>query len=663
MTHPFDSGSPVGGSAIPAPRARAGLESFADSLTAAAWRYASPSGALIDLPGPVSASGRWSTAHEGYARTFLAAAFRVRGANGLDPAGWMERYAGGLAAGVDPNHAERWPTIAERRQSVPEAASIAIALSETKPWLWDRLDESVRARTIDYLAEVVGTDGYSNNWTWFHNVIEAFLAEVGGPWSQADLDRNNEIQESLYVRDGWYSDGANPAGAMQNFDYYAGWAWHVYPLLHARIQGRELSAPHRERLAAYVEQAIDLIGSGGAPLFQGRSLTYRFAMLAPFWSAAIAGVSPLHSGQTRALAERVLAYFVEAGAIDERGLLSIGWHREFLPLRQLYTGAGSTYWASKGLLGLLLPADHPEWVDSPPARAEAPVTQRALAAPGWIVVRTDDGIVRALNHGTDGDRHHPDAARADKPLYQRLAYSNVTAPDLSPSGAVHPSESHTSLLDTDGAPSHRGRIERLHLSDRVAVSRSRAKWLDLPGSARTPDSDVWAGMRRGPLVTTASVVNGIHELRLAWFHHAPHLAHPTKLDDADAAWPEDDGPWRLRFDGWPLSVDHPALAECSAGTAERADGIRSSVLGVRAVARIGVRQGGSPTPFGADSLTPWAETAELSAGEVAAVLVTLSSAPLEREVLAGVEIAPHGISVAWTDGSFDQIAVEGEIVR
>lgn len=51
---------------------------------------------------------------EGYARTFLAAAFRVSGAGGADPYGWLERYADGLAAGTwtpGRDDAESWPVI------------------------------------------------------------------------------------------------------------------------------------------------------------------------------------------------------------------------------------------------------------------------------------------------------------------------------------------------------------------------------------------------------------------------------------------------------------------------------------------------------------------------------------------------------------------------
>jgi len=659
--HDFPPAAPAHTFGDPSARTtRAGWEAFADQLVAATERFASPSGSLIDLPGPVSASGRWSTAHEGFTRTFLAAAFRVRGADGHDPSRFMERYASGLTAGVDPSHAERWPTIAERRQSVPEAASLAIALSETKPWIWDVLDDRVRAQTVDYLAGVVGTSGYTNNWTWFQTVVEGFLAEVGGPWSQADLDRNDEIQERCYIADGWYSDGGGPTGSMQNFDYYAGWAWHVYPLLHARIRGEALAAHHRERLGRFIEQAADLVGTTGAPLFQGRSLTYRFAMLAPFWAAVMADTGALATGETRDLAGRVLGYFRDAGAVDAQGILSIGWHGEFLPLRQLYTGAGSTYWASKAFLGLLLPADHPEWTREPPTKPQPAMTQRSMAAPGWIVVRTAaDGIVRVINHGTDGDRHSSGPVRTDKPFYQRLGYSNVTSPDLSPEGIVAPRDSHVSLLDAEGTPSHRGPIERLHLSDRVGVSRSRVHWVDLPGSAHATDSEAWASMRRGPLVTVASVVHGVHELRLAWHCPAPMVTHPTASEDIESAWPEDQGPWRFRLDGWPLPVEAGFAAGETAGVVVGADGIRSLVIGARGITVTGTRVTEAANAFSSASATPWAVSVTSLPGQAVAALVTLGAGEIDPGAVAGIDVSRDEIVVRWADGTIDELTAPG----
>jgi hypothetical protein len=662
---------------------RRAWQELADSLLAATTTHASPAGSLLRIPGPSSASGPWSDGMEGFARTFLLAAFRVRGADGDDPHGLLDRFRAGLVAGVDPTSPERWPTIAERRQAVVEAASISIALSETRPWLWDRLADRERQQVVDWLAGVVGTAGYTNNWIWFQNVIEAFLAQVGGPWRQDDLDRNAEIAEGLYIGDGWYSDGAGPAGARQSFDYYAGWAWHVYPLLHSRIRGEALAPVHRERLAAFIEQAKDLVGSRGAPLLQGRSLTYRFAMLAPFWAAAIAGVSPLPTGATRALATDVVSHFLDAGAIDERGLLPIGWHREFLPLRQLYTSGSSPYWASKGFLGLLLADSHPEWSTTASAPDRQQVMTRALDAPGWLVVNTAaDGLVRVLNHGSDGFRGPAGAVRTDNPFYQRAAYSNVTSPELSPEAIAAPLDSHVALLDSRGRPYHRDAIESVHLTDPVAVSRSRVHWLD----TESADAAAWATLRRGPVVTTATVVHGIHELRLAWWTPADTEPHPLAALDGDSAWPEDTGPWRFRIGGWPMPIDTDTGVDTDTGidtdtagggaaaSTSRSDGLVTAVLPIRGFDLSGIEVRGGGNPFTARSATPWAaQSTPAAAGEFVAALVVLAgfaqdgAAVDDPSVLAGVDVDGGGSSdggslrVRWADGTVDLIPTGGEV--
>ena len=700
----------------------------ADGLLDAVRPYASPGGALITLPGPVSGSGTWSDGLEGYARTFLLAAFRLRGEDGRDPRGLLERYADGLRHGTDPAGPERWPRVDERRQAVVEAASVAIGLSETRPWLWDRLDESTRQRTVDWLAGVVGTRGYTNNWLWFQNVVEAFLASVGGPWEQADLDHNAATAESLYVGDGWYSDGRGRGGRRQNFDHYAGWAWHVYPLLHARIQGRPLDALHAGRLRAYLDQARHLVGSRGAPLLQGRSVTYRHAVLAPFWAGAIADATPLSPGATRALTAAVAEHFDAAGAVDDRGLLPVGWHRRYDRVRQLYTGGSSPYWASKGFLGLLLGADHPVWTAAPelPEAWQEPHAV-ALRAPGWLVSATPaDGVVRLLNHGSDRAIEHALAPRADDPFYRRLAYSGATSPQLGAGDLAAPLDSHTALLDAWGVPSHRDAVERVHLDDAVAVSRSRVCWLDVPGGAPDDEDPAgtrpavargddagWAGLRLGPVLTTASVVRGPDEVRLAWWTpaatpvpgRAPAPGTTAEDLDRDAAWPADAGPWRLHVGGWPLAaaregalhVERSADRDGTLVRVVRDDGTSSHLRALRvAVQDVGapgadtslgapsdavvdtvldtgldtvldtvgaVRRTGSD-PFGAASAVPWLRTsAPVGAGEVVAALVVLTGedgarrrpVPMVRVRRGADGGPPAAVEVWWPDGRVDTV--------
>ena len=132
------------------------------------------------------------------------------------------------------------------------------------------------------------------------------------------------------------------------------------------------------------------MGANGAPLIQGRSLIYRFAAAAPFWVGELSGHTRLSPGMARRAASGMLDYFARHGSITDEGLLSIGWHGEFAGMKQAYSGAGSPYWAAKGMLGLALPADHLVWTAvEAPLPVEVADTQRLIAAPGWQV----DGTV------------------------------------------------------------------------------------------------------------------------------------------------------------------------------------------------------------------------------------------------------------------------------
>ncbi|MFJ1576572.1 DUF2264 domain-containing protein [Streptomyces sp. NPDC088182] len=522
------------------PLTRADWERLADRLLLAVRPYASERHALIGLPGTASVNGPWSDGLEGFARTFLLAAFRLAGARGHDPDGLAEWYAAGIVAGVDPASEERWPTFAESNQAKVEAASIAIALHETRPWIWDRLPDRTRRQLLDWLGHMVGNTMPGNNWIWFQAITEAFARTTGGAWRAGDLTRTIELTEDWYTGDGWYSDGLS-GGAHRNYDHYNGWAMHFYPLWFCRILGD--GAPdglldrYRTRLRRFLDDARHLVGGNGSPLIQGRSLTYRFAALAPVWTGALFDATPLPPGQTRRLANRMLDHFTGHGAVDERGLLTLGWHRPFRPVLQVYSGPASPYWASKGFAGLLLPDGHPVWsADESPLPVESGDFALALRAPGWLVSGTRaDGVVRVVNHGSD----HADPARphSDDPLYARIAFSTHAAPETPSDPRGGPVDSSVVLLGADGRASHRRPLERVTVEGRVAVSRSRAHW---------PEDERWdcfggpdTAYRPGPWITVASVLRGTVEVRL------------VRVDPAPGGAP---GPWRLRLGGWAVGT-------------------------------------------------------------------------------------------------------------
>jgi hypothetical protein len=424
---------------------RAHWEAAADALLAAVEPYASEDRALYHLPGDrTSWSGRLSDGLEGYARTLLLAAFR-RDEKAL------ERYAAGLAAGVS----GVWPRIEDRGQPLVEAASVALALRLTRDLLWDRLDDGVRQRAAAWLADALTAEPWPCNWELFPVTVGGFLAETGHEpeASRAAIDRGLERIEQWYRGDGWYTDGDG-----RKYDYYNGWAMHLYPVLHAWLERDErLLELYGSRLERHLDDYARLFGGDGAPMHQGRSLTYRFATTAPLWLGALTGRTPLEPGETRRLASGALRYFLERGAVDDRGLLTLGWHGPDPSVLQGYSGPASPYWASKGFLGLLLPPEHEVWTAAErpgPAGREDAVTP--VGPPNWLLQSTrGDGVVRLHNHGSEDVRYDP--------YYTRLAYSTVTAP----------TQAYDNSVIVGGDPGRTG-IEPLGTGEGWAASRHTA---------------------------------------------------------------------------------------------------------------------------------------------------------------------------------------------
>ena len=614
-------------------------EELADTTLAAVRPYGSPTHALIDLPGPPSWSGSWCDGLEGFARTFLLAAFRLAQSGATDPTNLAEWYAEGLTAGTDPASPERWPTFAEQRQAKVEGASIAIALHETRPWIWDRLDDAVQQRIVAWLGGIVGDPVWDNNWTWFQAIMEAFLRSVGGPWLAEDIERTIARTEAWHVGGGWYSDGTRKSGALRNFDYYCGWAMQFYPLWYCRMSddSAELLERYRARLTDFLGDVRHLIAANGAPLLQGRSLTYRFAILAPFWAGAISDATPLRPGATRRLASGVVRHFVTAGCFDEAGLLPLGWYRPFPSLRQPYSGPGSPYWASKAFAGLVLPPDHPVWTDvEEPMPIEQGDVQLTLPAPGWLVSGTTaDGIVRIAAHG--GDHASPDHPSFDAPEYARHGYSTHAAFDIENAA---PADSHTALLTTDGRVSHRRPVHPIRIDGRIAISCSRAHWLvgEAPVPWRTEGEESWT---LGPWITTASVLRGPWEVRLA------------RVDG-----PPDTGPWRLRIGGWSIAADEPPSVDVheTTATARRDDGLTSTVAGRHGLPLAGCIRTTDRNPLGRHAVTPWVATEEpVLPGRIYAALVTLSGVALSGDVR--ITVADDQVTVTWPNGEHDELTL------
>lgn len=633
---------------------RAHWESVADQLLDALVPYATPGRALYRLPGRTSGSGELSDGLEGYARSFLLAAFRIAGAHGQVDEALIERYAAGLAAGTDPGGGEAWPRLADRSQQMVEAASIAIGLHETRPWIWDRLDTRVRERVADWLGGFVGRRTHDNNWRLFQVVSEQFLASVGAPHSRRDIENGLDRIEDWYVGDGWYTDGDG-----RKFDYYIGWAMHLYPLLWSRMvagsgAGREAGAAggpadgpagddggrtevYRQRLTRFLTTYPHFFGADGAPVHQGRSLTYRFAAATPVWMGALADCTPLAPGLTRRLASGAVRHFMERGVPDRRGLLALGWYDAFLPVTQSYSGPASPYWASKAFIGLLLPADHAVWTERElPLPVEESDRYTALPAPGWLLHGTErDGIVRLVNHGSDHQDPEPtgsaDEPADDDPHYAAFGYSSATAPDTAAEAWADRVGNHLALLAPDGTPSRRRRIHPVRCEGRTASSWYAA---ELPGEERTFG------------IATTSVLHGAWEIRV---HRV----------EAPAGCPVREGGHTVAASDAPATGSGPGWA-----LARTATGLTSVVVGLHGwdAGREGtvVRREGA-NAYGEHSATPCLRLESHPGG--ARFLVTLIALVGDASAVPDAQELRDAVRVQVDDDTVRLTFADGEIVH
>ena len=621
---------------------------YADTILAGAQSWASPGHARITPPGAEGGYGRAVDGLEGFARTFLLAGFRISGERGEGLDALIEFYRHGIRTGVDPDAPDRWVRLDEHPQAKVEAASIALILDLTRPWIWDHLDALTQERIIEYFSPVVGDTTYpQTNWVWFRLVVQTFLRSVGGPWSAQDIADDLARHDSFARADGWMSDGDE-----RSFDHYVGWALHLYPVLWSRMQGAAELANGRTiadvaGLDRFLQDAVTLIGADGSPLLQGRSLIYRFAAAAPFWVGVLAEVPSLSAGTLRHAANRVVAHFADHDVPTAAGLLSMGWHDEWRALAQSYSGPGSPYWAVKGLLGVLLPADHPVWAaPSEPLPVETGDTLRAVRAAGWIVSGTRaDGIVRVINHGTDHATEN--SLVGDSPLYARIGYSTATSPLLDAEAWENPLEQTVSIVDPSGRATHRAAMTLVEVRVQddadgtvgIAASTSSAHWLIADPSGHRHGSGLDGSVTVAGRLTVHSLVRGAWELRLARVESLePGLAAETL---------------RLRIGGWPISGAAPittATAEgARAASAERSSGIRA-VVGA-GVAGVVIRS--LATPLGGVTAVPTVEY-PVAVGAWTATVLELTGL-VTGELDCTVDVFAAGdywaTDITWPDGA------------
>jgi len=460
--------------------------------------------------------------------------------------------------------------------------------------------------------------------------VAEFFRSVGYdcPAVEQAQEVGHRLLDQWLTSDGWYSDGPNRA-----FDYYNAWSMHFYPVLQSYLAGTANVSPWAARLSKFLSTYQYFFGSDGAPVYYGRSLTYRFAVTAPLWLGALLDASPLPPATTRRIGSRCLEYFLTNGAVSG-GLLSLGWHGPDRSITQRYSGPASPYWAAKGFVALLLPADHPVWTapEGPPAGRSGDCVI-PIPSTGLLLQATDrDGVVRLHNHGLNPRRPQAMARAPDDPLYARLSYSTRTRPVA---GTRQPDA--TVGLVVRGRVTERGEVHTLGVGDNWAASR----WFPVPHHWRTP-SRIVNHPRLAFLSAPRKPLAGVSIIAVTLAYGSAEV-HVSRVIGAEAGT-------RIRVSGWAVHGD-----ETSALVSELIP-----LIGLRAVTATSHARLAHPAGVDATVVMPIAEglVSPATDGDIfvhAARLSACEEAPLTELVTA--TLSDTGVLVTWQDGKTQHVAL------
>lgn len=289
---------------------------------------------------------------------------------------WSEKYLDAIKLGTDPQSEGYWGETGPYDQRLVEMAAYGLGLSLLGDKLLERFTEREVMNLHAWLSQITDAQMPDSNWNYFAIIVQLGFRRAGLPYDQRAIDHRFALMDAYYLGDGWYSDGPG-----RPKDYYISMAFHFYGLIYAALSGDEARADVlRERSRLFAQDFIYWSAADGASVPFGRSLTYRFAMVA-FWSAvAFSGLEVFTPGIVKGIILRHLRWWQQQPITDRDGILTLGFAYPNLAMCEDYNSPGSPYWALKTWLILALPEAHPFWLadEEPlPALAEKHVIPHA----------------------------------------------------------------------------------------------------------------------------------------------------------------------------------------------------------------------------------------------------------------------------------------------
>ena len=371
----------------------------AEKLLAPLVKMMAPGAASIPLEGPASDHGEAADVLESFARPCLLASHWLE-AQGGETLGFTREevakwFREGLVAGTDPAAETYWGPVTNYHQHCVEMGALVLALEIARDHLWTPLADGDKKQVLAWMRTARGSGFHRNNHMFFGVLPLCFMIRegAGSPGDQELALRWMDILEGMYVKDGWFIDGMNEAS-----DHYNAYAWHFYGLWWGKLYG-DMDPARAKRWQDYavpfLNDYVHFFAATGEQVPFGRSMVYRFNASAPFGLAHYCGVNALDPGLSRNVFMKNVEFFISH--LPEDKPLTLGWTDEFPLMAEVYSCAGSPYWAAKAFSPLLIDPSDPFWTaPAKPLPSECGDFTRAIPAVGFVV-RCVDGDIELLN--------------------------------------------------------------------------------------------------------------------------------------------------------------------------------------------------------------------------------------------------------------------------
>lgn len=246
-------------------------------------------------------------------------------------------------------------------QQTVETCALVIGLWACREQIWMDYTREERDLLAGFLSDYGHAPTVPQNWRLFNMLDLAFLHREGYPIRrEVMLDHAQAILDD-YVGDGWYRDG-------HSFDYYSCWAFQFYAPLWNLWYGYEnepeLAAAFEEHSNQLMKSFPQFFDRDGFTNMWGRSGIYRNAATSAFDGNLFLKHPTVNPGLARRICSGSLLQFLTRDDFLAKGIPSLGFYGQFMPMVQWYSCAESPFWLGKAFLCLHLPKEHLFWTST-----------------------------------------------------------------------------------------------------------------------------------------------------------------------------------------------------------------------------------------------------------------------------------------------------------